>query len=97
MVNELISLLLVLVVAIAVAGSVCGLYSLGILLWYGPSAKGAASPAGVAGNSGAATVEGQAPVAAGDRGGKRAAAVVCFGACAVIVLFALWLIIPIFH
>jgi hypothetical protein len=91
MVNELISLLLVLVVAIAVAGSVCGLYSLGILLWYGPSAKGAASPAG------AAAVEGQASVAAGDRGGKRAAAVVCFGACAVIVLFALWLIIPIFH
>ena len=67
--------LLVLVVAVAIAGGIGTLYASGLRLW---------AAGGVDGDGNARLT-------------PRIGSVICFGACVVIVLFALYLIIPFFH
>lgn len=67
--------LLVLVVAVVVAGGIGTLYASGLRLW----------AAGAVDDNGNAHLM------------PRIGSVICFGACVVIVLFALYLIIPYFH
>lgn len=73
--QEALNFLLVLVVAVVIAGGISVLYASGLRLW----AKGAVDS------------EGRAELL------PRIGSVICFGACVVIVLFALYLIIPAFH
>lgn len=73
--QEALNFLLVLVVAVAIAGSIGTLYASGLRLW----AKGTID------------AQGHAELL------PRIGSVICFGACVIIVLFALYLIIPIFH
>ncbi|MGI6590469.1 MAG: hypothetical protein ACOX1O_02480 [Eggerthellaceae bacterium] len=73
--DQVLNFLLVLVVAVVIAGSVGSLYASGLRLW----AKGTVD------------ADGQAHLM------PRIGSVICFGACVVIVMFALYLIIPVFH
>ncbi|MBS5450675.1 MAG: hypothetical protein KHY83_00790 [Coriobacteriia bacterium] len=68
--EEIGSFVLVLVVAVCVAGAISALYATGLRLW------------GAGG---------------GEAGANRPVAIACFAGCVVIVLFALWLMIPAFH
>lgn len=73
--EEIMSFILVLVVAVGVASVISTLYALGLRLW----ARGA-----VEAESGSHMI-------------PRLFSCLCFAACVVIVLFALWLMIPLFH
>lgn len=73
--EEALNFLLVLTVAVAIAGGIGTLYSWGLRLW----ARGLVDD------------EGNAELL------PRIGSVICFGACVLIVLFALYLIIPVFH
>ncbi len=73
--EQAMNFLLVLGVAVAIAGSVGSLYASGLRLW----AKGVLDK------------QGNAELL------PRIGSVICFGGCVVIVLFALYLIIPAFH
>lgn len=73
--DQAMNFLLVLGVAVAIAGAIGTLYASGLRLW----AKG--------------TVDHQGNAQLTPRIGS----VICFGACVVIVLFALYLVIPAFH
>lgn len=76
--TEAMDFIIVLAVAVVVAGLIGTLYATGIRLWaQGVTAEG--------------EVEHSSHLSA------RVGAVVCFAACVVIVLFALWLMIPVFH
>jgi len=75
-VEEVISFLTVLIVAVVIAGGIGTLYATGLRFWA---------------RSAAAEQEGHGFM------GSRFASVACFAACILIVLFALWLMIPIFH
>lgn len=71
---QFVNFVLVLVVAVGVAGSIGTLYATGLRLW----SFGAADSKAVNLTS-------------------RIGSVLCFSACVTIVLFALWLMIPLFH
>lgn len=73
--EQALNFLLVLVVAVGIAGGIGTLYASGLRLW----------AAGIVDDKGNAHLM------------PRIGSVICFGACVVIVLFALYLIIPIFH
>ena len=73
--EEVISFLTVLIVAVVIAG-IGTMYATGLRLWA---------------RSTAAEQEGHGFM------GARIASVACFVACVVVVLFALWLMIPLFH
>lgn len=75
MIEEVMSFVTVLVVAIVVAGTVSALYASGLRLW----------------SRGEELVETDAHIM------WRVGGAVCFAACVAIVLFALWLMIPVFH
>jgi len=75
-VEEVISFLTVLVVAVVIAGGIGTMYATGLRLWA---------------RSAAAEQEGHGFM------GSRIASVACFVACILVVLFALWLMIPLFH
>lgn len=72
---EVMSFIIVLGVAMLVAGTISALYASGLRLWY----------RGVVDSNGNALLM------------PRLLSVVCFAACVLIVLFALWLMIPLFH
>lgn len=74
--EEVISFLTVLIVAVVIAGGIGTMYATGLRLWA---------------RSTAAEQEGHGFM------GTRIASVACFVACVVVVLFALWLMIPLFH
>ena len=67
--------LIVLTVAVCIAGTISFLYASGLRLWA----------------CGAVDSEGNAHLL------HRVGSVICFTTCVVIVLFALWLMIPLFH
>lgn len=71
---EVINFVIVLMVAVCVAGGISVLYSSGLRLWYASKKD-----------------------STGVRMGARIGSVCCFATCVVIVFFALWLMIPIFH
>lgn len=73
--DQALNFLLVLVVAVGIAGGIGTLYASGLRLW----------AAGIVDDKGNARLM------------PRIGSVICFGACVVIVLFALYLIIPFFH
>lgn len=73
--EQVMNFVLVLVVAVTIAGSIGTLYASGLRLW----AKGTVNG------------EGEAQLM------PRIGSVICFGACVIIVLFALYLIIPVLH
>jgi hypothetical protein len=73
--EQAMNFLLVLVTAVAIAGSVGTLYASGLRLW----------AEGIVDDKGHAELL------------PRIGSVICFGGCVVIVLFALYLIIPAFH
>lgn len=74
--QEILNFAAVLVVTVAMAGTVSTLYAVGLRLW----ARGTVLDAG-----------GNARILV------RVGSVVCFTACVAVVLFALWLMIPLFH
>ena len=74
--EEVISFLTVLIVAVVIAGGIGTMYATGLRLWA---------------RSTAAEQEGHGFM------GARIASVACFVACVVVVLFALWLMIPLCH
>lgn len=74
--EEVISFLTVLIVAVVIAGGIGTMYATGLRLWA---------------RSTAAEQEGHGFM------GARITSVACFVACVVVVLFALWLMIPLFH
>lgn len=74
--QEVISFLTVLLVAVGIAGSIGTMYASGLRLWA---------------RSTVAEQEGDGYL------GSRVASVACFVACVIVVLFALWLMIPLFH
>ena len=80
--QEIGSFLTVLVVAVCAAGAVAALYATALRLW----ALGSAEASKAAG-----TGEGA------ERPHAKAGAIACYVACVAIVLFALWLMIPVFH
>ncbi len=73
--DVLMNFVVVLAVAIGVAGAIGVLYASGLRLW----------AAGTLDSTGNAHL------------GYRIVSVLCFSACVAIVLFALWLMIPVFH
>lgn len=73
--QEALNFILVLLLAVCVAGSLSSLYASGLRLW----AKGSVD------------AEGRPHLA------PRIGSAVCFAACIAIVIFALWLMIPLFH
>lgn len=73
--QEVMSFVTVLVVAVVVAGAVSALYASGLRMW----------------SRGEELAESNAHLM------WRVGGAVCFAACVAIVLFALWLMIPIFH
>lgn len=73
--EQVLNFVIVLVVAVAIAGSIGVLYASGLRLWY----------------AGRVDAQGNANL------GPRICSVCCFAACVLIILFALWLMIPIFH
>ena len=77
MIQELINFIIVLVTAIAIAGSIGALYASGLRLWAAAEEKH----------------ESQHHASITCRTGSA----VCFSLCVCIVLFALWLMIPVFH
>jgi hypothetical protein len=77
MLQELLNFVVVLVSAVAIAGSVGALYANGLRLW-------AAAEEGAGAHEHVSIT-------------RRTGSAVCFGACAAIVLFALWLMVPAFH
>lgn len=88
-----LSFLVVLLTSLIGAGTVVVLYSIGVRLLATPSPTPTANADVVdedADESGRVTRTGR-PV------GATAGAVVCFGLCGVAVLFAVYLIVPVFH
>lgn len=73
--QEVTNFVLVLVVAMGVAGMISALYATGLRLW-SQSAVDAAGDAHLM---------------------TRLGSVMCFAACVAIILFALWLMVPLFH
>ena len=84
MLQEIISFVTVLVVAICIASAVSVLYAFGLRLL---------SRASESASSGVAIGLHRAPAHIF----TRLAAAMCFALCAAIVIFALWLMIPAFH
>ena len=72
---QFMNFILVLAVAVGVAGTIGTLYATGLRLW----------------SLGAVDAQGNANLTA------RIGSVLCFCTCITIVLFALWLMIPLFH
>lgn len=73
--NVILSFMLVLGVAVGIAGAIGTLYATGLRLW----------------SLGTVDSKGDANLTA------RIGSVLCFCTCVTIVLFALWLMIPLFH
>lgn len=107
--QELLSLSLVFGIDVVVAGLVCCLYAVGLRLWEQShpvtpdlSGDGAATAGAVASVAGAAAgVSGASspnplPLSAHLKP-KRIAAVACFGLCCLVVVVALWFMIPALH
>ena len=72
---EVTNFLIVLTVAVCVAGTISFMYAWGLRLW----------------SQGTVDAQGNAPLM------TRLGSVLCFAVCVAIVLFALWLMIPMFH
>lgn len=88
LIQEAISFATVLLVAVCIAGAVSVLYAFGLRFWSRASVD--------------ALTIGHLHAAEGGAHDRvhvitRLAAALCFAACAAIVLFALWLMIPAFH
>lgn len=83
MAEEVLNFVAVLVTAVCIAGIISSLYAMGLRLWAGSSVD----------------VEGEGEVSGsgGPNMLMRTGAAICFAACVAIVLFALWLMIPMFH
>lgn len=80
--QEIGSFFIVLAVAVCVAGGIGLLYAVGLRLWLGGTVARGGEASGCP---------------AGPTPGRRVGAIACFAACVLIVLFALWLMIPVFY
>lgn len=89
--QEVTSFVAVLLTAVCIASAVSFLYAFGLRLW-ARADSGANAGAAVPGRV-AAVGSAHAP----SHIMTRLASAVCFAACVAIVLFALWLMIPLFH
>lgn len=85
--QEAISFATVLLVAVCIAGAVSVLYAFGLRFW----SRASADALTIGHLHAAESAHNRIHVI------TRLAAALCFAACAAIVLFALWLMIPAFH
>ena len=96
---EFSNLLLVLAVTVAVACALCVLYATGLRLWAKSSEPLVPTELVREGNTVEAASDPRSSTVQNyaSHTMARIGAVLCFGACVLIVIYALWLMIPLFH